>query len=87
MNLYYMKVFHIEVFRMFKQIFEGILIAGLLAALVCLPLAILLPDTVLWFVLKCGSFVLIYAVFLLAFGLNRSEKAMLRALVRKMCRK
>ena len=87
MNLYYAKVFKIEVFRMFKEILAGILPAGVAAALVCIPIATLLPDTVLCFVLKCGSFVLVYAVFLLAFGLNQGEKAILRALVRKVCRK
>ena len=83
MNLYYAKEFNIEVFRMFKEIFKGILPAGLVAAVVCLPIAILLPDTLLWFVLKCSSFVLAYAVFLLAFGFNQGEKVMLRTLVRK----
>ena len=84
MNLYYAKVFHIEVFRMFRQIFAGILPAGLLTSLVCLPLALFLPDTVLWFVVKCGSFVLIYAMLLCIFGLNASEKAVFGKILRKL---
>jgi O-antigen/teichoic acid export membrane protein len=84
MNLYYAKVFRIEVLRMFRQIFAGILPAGLLTSLLCLPLALFLPDTVLWLVVKCGSFVLIYAILLCIFGLNTSEKAVFGKFLRKL---
>jgi O-antigen/teichoic acid export membrane protein len=83
MNIYYAKTFHMEVLRMFREIFAGILPSGLLASLVCLPLALFLPDTVLWFVLKCCFFVLIYALLLFVFGLNSSEKSFFRSIFRK----
>lgn len=83
MNIYYAKTFHMEVLRMFREIFAGILPSGLLASLVCLPLALFLPDTVLWFVLKCCCFVLIYALLLFVFGLNSSEKSFFRSILRK----
>lgn len=83
MNIYYAKVFHIEVFRLFRQIFKGILFAGLLATIVCLPLAIFLPNTLVWFIIKCASFVLIYTLFLFLFGFNKEEKSMFDKVLKK----
>ncbi len=87
MNIYYAKELHIEVLRMFRQIFSGILPAGLIAATACLPLAIFLPDTLLYFILKCVSFIVVYAVLLLVIGLNHNEKAILGSVVRKVLKK
>lgn len=82
MNLYYAKVFHIEIFRMFRQIFKGILPAGGISATLCLPLALFLPNTALWFIIKCCCFVVVYALCLLTFGLNSDEKLMIRSMIR-----
>lgn len=84
MNIYYAKTFHIEIFRMFKQIFKGILPAGLLASLLSLPLATLLPNTRIMFIVKCGVFVAVYILFLFIVGLNADEKTMLNKLLRKL---
>jgi O-antigen/teichoic acid export membrane protein len=84
MNWYYAKVFRIEVFRMFRRIFAGILPAGLLASVICCPLALFLPDTVLWFVLKCVGFMAVYAVLLWIFGINSEEKAVISNVIRKL---
>ena len=84
MNHYYAKVFRIEVFRMFRQIFAGILPAGLLASLICLPGAVFLSDSIWWFALKCFAFVTFYGGFLLAFGLRKEEKQMLHGMLRKL---
>lgn len=83
MNLYYCKVFHIEICRMFREIFKGILPAGLLAALLCLPLALFLPDTLIMFLVKCISFVLVYAGSLWIFGLNTEEKTVVYQVLKK----
>lgn len=80
MNVYYAKEFGIEVFRMFVGIFRGILAAALAASAVCLPLALLLPDTVVWFVIKCVCFVVVYGLWLCLFGFNRKEKQMVLGL-------
>lgn len=75
MNIYYARAFHIEIGRMFWGIFKGILPAGLLAATLCVPLAIFLPDTMVMFLIKCVAYIAVYAVFLLWFGMNQSEKS------------
>lgn len=74
MNIYYAKAFKLQIGRMFYSIFKGILPAGLLTALLCFPLSLFLPDTLVFFFLKCTSFMVIYGAFLLLFGLNTSEK-------------
>jgi len=74
MNIYYAKTFGLQIGRMFHSIFKGILPAGLLAALLCLPFSLFLPNTVLLFLMKCIAFIVLYGVFLLLFGLNSDEK-------------
>lgn len=74
MNLYYARTFGLQVGRMFKSIFQGILPAGLAASAITLPMALFLPDTLVLFLVKCGSFMLVYGIFLLSFGLNPREK-------------
>ena len=86
MNFYYAKSFHIEIGRMFCSIFKGILPAGFATAILCLPLALWVPDTWLWFVVKCAGFMLIYMIFLWLFGLNPSEKSMFKGIFNKMLR-
>lgn len=83
MNLYYAKVFHVEIFRMFWKIFAGILPAGMVAAMLCLPLALFLPNTVVWFIIKCCCFLLLYGLALLVFGFNAEEKVMVHAILKK----
>lgn len=86
MNIYYAKEFQIEIFRMFGSIFRGILPAGLLATAVSAPMAVFLPYTVGWFVIKCICFVAVYGLFLLLFGFNVEEKRMVLALVGRFAR-
>jgi len=74
MNIYYAKTFKMEIGRMFRSIFKGILPAGILASLPCIPLAVFLKDTLLFFVLKCIIFIIIYFAFLFWFGIDENEK-------------
>lgn len=83
MNIYYAKTFNIEIGRMFASIFKGILLAGLFAVVSCLPLAMFVPNTLLLFILKCVSFLVVYAAFLWLFGLNKSEKVAVKGVVKK----
>lgn len=83
MNIYYSKEFGIEIGRMFVSIFKGILPAGCLTLLVCLPISIFLPDTVIMFLFKCTCFVIIYALCLYKFGLDKSEKMFVIKLINK----
>lgn len=77
MNIYYAKVFKLQVGRMFYSIFKGILPAGLATIVLCLPLSLFLPDTTVCFLIKCVGFILLYGLFLILFGLNASEKDMI----------
>lgn len=83
MNIYYARVFKIRIGRLFFSIFKGILPAGLLTSLLCLPLALFVPNTFIFFIIKCVSFVLLYAVFLWWFGLNKGEKITLKNMVKR----
>jgi O-antigen/teichoic acid export membrane protein len=77
MNIYYAKTFNLQLGRMFYSIFKGILPAGLAAGILCIPLALFVPDTTVLFLVKCASFMLLYGIFLFLFGLNASEKSMI----------
>lgn len=73
MNMYYAKKFKIEIFRMFKEIFKGILPAGVLSIIVSIPL-LFLGNSLFFFVIKCIVFIIIYLLFLMLFGFNKTEK-------------
>ena len=79
MNAYYAKTFQLQVFRMFYSIFKGILPAGLAAALLCLPVALLLENTLVFFLVKGIVFMAFYGLFLFWFGFNASEKKAVRS--------
>lgn len=74
MNLYYFRAFGVNVLRMFREIFRGILPAGVLTTVVCVPIAAYLPDSMLFFALKCLIFLGVYCWMLHWFGLNDAEK-------------
>ena len=74
MNIYYKKTFGLQIGRLFYSIFKGILPSGLLATFFSIPIAWLLPDTTIFFIVKCLTFILIYGSFLFLFGFNSSEK-------------
>ena len=78
MNIYYKKILKINVIRMFRGIFKGIFLSGVLSAALCMPLVVLLNHTLVCFIIKCLVFILVYAGFLLLFGLNQEEKSILR---------
>ncbi len=82
MNIYYHRVFHIEVKRMFVSIFKGILPAGIVALMLCLPVAYFIPIGAAYFAAKCLFFLLIYGAFLMLFGFNTNEKRMLKSTVK-----
>ncbi|MBR1431510.1 oligosaccharide flippase family protein [Ruminococcus sp.] len=77
MNIYYAKTFKLQVFRMFRSIFKGILPAGIAASAVCIPIAVFVPDTILLFIVKCAVFIALYGAFLMLFGINEREKGII----------
>lgn len=74
MNAYYQKVLKINVFRMFKEIFSGTLLAGIISAALCLPISFFMNGTILSFLIKAICFVILYVAFELLFGFNNDEK-------------
>ncbi len=82
MNIYYAKVFKLQIGRMFSSIFKGILPSGVLTSVLCLPIAIFLPHTRLYFIIKCLIFILFYGLFLLLFGLNKNEKSTIKSMLK-----
>ena len=84
MNVYYAKTFKMEIGRMFFSIFKGILPAGMATFVVCIPLAIFTENTVIWFVIKCIAFVIVYFAFLWLFGIDWTEKRMIKEILVKM---
>lgn len=88
MNIYYAKTFHLQIGRLFFSIFKGILPAGLAASVVCIPAAIFLPNHSVWlFLVKCLCFLIVYALFLWLFGMNKDEKRVVTGGVKKVLRK
>lgn len=87
MNIYYKRVIRINVGRLFKSIFKGILPCAVLATVLCAPLLLVNAKGLMWFLLQCGIFCVVYAILLLLLGVNQEEKAQVFALVRKFKRK
>lgn len=79
MNLYYARVLRLNVARMLRELFSGILPAGLVSCLLSVPLTLLPGDTVPNLLGGCLGFVLIYGSALWKIGLNPEEKNWLLA--------
>ena len=77
MNIYYKKVIGIKLYMLFKGIFAGILPCLLIATAVALPATLLIPVSVMGFVVKGTIFAVVLAVTLLLFGFNKDEKSLI----------
>lgn len=75
MNIYYHRVLHFRVLRMFFHIVKGVLPAAALATVVSLLLRSVLHGTWISFVMNALVFLAVYGSLLLLFGLKREEKA------------
>lgn len=87
MNIYYHRVFHIEIKRMLCSIFKGILSAGVVALLLCIPVACFVPTGIMYFAIKCMFFILVYGGCLIVFGLNDDEKHLLKDVTKRLLRR
>jgi O-antigen/teichoic acid export membrane protein len=74
MNIYYHKKIGLNVRRMFGEIFRGTAKCAFVATLLCLPLLMAPFEGVLWFLLECGIFCVVYAALLYNFGVNKKER-------------
>lgn len=78
MNIYYYKKIGLNIPRMFKEIFSGILISALGATIISAPLLLVPAFGLLFFLLECLVFCIVYAIMLYFVGLNKYEKQMLK---------
>lgn len=84
MNIYYSRVMDLKILRMFKGITKGILPSLIITFILCLPLALFLPNNLMFFVLKFFSFMIIYLLILITFGLEKSEKELFLPFIKKL---
>lgn len=82
MNLYYKYKIHIDVKRLFLSIFKGILPCAVTATIVCSALLLVNMDGIIWFLIECVVFCIVYGIFLWFFGLNNIEKEQISTVVR-----
>lgn len=78
MNVYYMKVIKLEVFRLFREIFAGILPAGILCCVCCVPFVRWTQGSWLHFLIGCIVFVVLYAILVWFVALSKSEKGKIK---------
>ena len=83
MNIYYKRAIHINVGRLFKSIFKGILPCAVIATVICAPLLLINAKGLYWLVVECGAFCVVYGLLLWLFGANQEEKNKILAVVRK----
>lgn len=83
MNIYYKRAIHINVGRLFKSIFKGILPCAVIATAVCAPLLLVNAKGFLWLAAEGIVFCVVYAALLLWFGVNKEEKDIVRKVIRK----
>lgn len=83
MNIYYHRTFDMNIWRMFKEIFAGILPVAVGTGIICMPIAFLNVHGLFWFVLKCMAFSIIYVVLLWRFALNCYEKDIIKKMIRR----
>ncbi len=83
-NIYYIRIIHLNILRLYKEIIKGILICILVSAGLS-SLTLLIPING-WFQLciNCFVFILIYIISLWLYGLNKYEKKYLYLLFNKI---
>lgn len=82
MNVYYHRVIGLNVPRMFRGIFSGILPAGLLALALSAPLHLFLRSGWVSFLAKAAVFAAVYGALLWKMGMDDNEKMMIRGFLR-----
>lgn len=83
MNIYYWKVIKLNVIRMFKEIFAGILPMGIVAMILCAGLNYLIGTSIPGFIIKCGCFVCLYSLLVWKKGMNDDERIAVKGFRRK----
>lgn len=83
MNIYYSKVLHIEVLRMFKDIFKGILLCGIITIIIFIPFSFTINTNYISFGIKILAFLIVYFTLLWFIGINSDEKKYIKQIIKK----
>lgn len=83
MNIYYKKVIKLDVIKMIRRIFSGILLAGIIALISCIPFYLWLNNGVMTFVIGVVCFCGVYAVALYFVALTQKEKEVIKSFLNK----
>lgn len=83
MNYYYAYTFKMNILRMFKEIFKGILPVGFFSGVICAPLFLIKTTNWCAFLVKGCMFLLIYCIGLWKKGLEEEEKYILKNMISK----
>lgn len=83
MNIYYYKTFHFNMFKIYGAIFKNIWLCILVSSGVVFVISRFFNGTWLSFFTNVLIFLVIYAVTLLLFGLNKNEKESLKLFKKK----
>lgn len=78
MNIYYYKIYKINMIKMYKNIFGKIWICLILSGIACFAATLLFENLLAKMLLGVAAFAVVYLGTLWAFGLNKEEKAQLR---------
>lgn len=82
-NIYYHRVFKINVLRFFRECFKGILPAIMLSVFVGITISKIIPgEGLLLFVGRGIIFVVVYALFMITIGINKTERKLVYSLLR-----
>lgn len=85
MNIYYQKVIHLNVLRMFKGFFKGILPSLVITSIVCIPASLFIKNgSWIFLILKVLLFVVLLVAQLWLYGFNESEKQLCKSTLKKI---
>ena len=77
MNMYYHKILHFQVFKMFRNIMKGIIESAVIASVITAGIHRYLSGTWIAFAISAGVFVVVYMGMLILFGLQKEERIQL----------
>lgn len=81
MNIYYQRVLGLNVRRMLREIFRGILPCAVATVAMCTPLLLVPLDGYAWILAQALVFCAVFAVFLLLGGLTAEEQGLVRKML------
>ena len=85
-NVYYKKIIGIDIGKMWKTIFSRLLPCVIVTTAITYPLTLFENVSIISFGVKCVAWCIVYGVFLISFGFNKSEKNIIRKLISQCCK-